>query len=78
MSDDRRQRLFKLGLIGPTQVGKTSLITSLLTDGQRLLEGGPVTFTAADTCRCRKPVPPGRMLRWSLAVQPRGDCVGVG
>jgi hypothetical protein len=29
-------------------------------------------------CRCRKPVPPGQMLRWSLAVQPRGDCVGVG
>ena len=30
------------------------------------------------TCRCRKPVPPGQMLRWSLAVQSRGDCVGVG
>jgi hypothetical protein len=41
-------RPFKVGLIGPTQVGKTSLVTSLLTDGQRLLENGPVTLNAAD------------------------------
>ena len=42
-------RLFKVGLLGPTRVGKTSLVTCLLTDGQRLLEQKPVTFTAADT-----------------------------
>ena len=41
-------RLFKVGLIGPTKVGKTSLVTSLLTDGQRLFERTPVTFTAAN------------------------------
>jgi len=43
------------------------------------LRGGRlVTPGTLLTCRCRKPVPPGQMLRWSLAVQPRGDCAGVG
>lgn len=34
--------------------------------------------SAAWICRCRKPVPPGQMLRWSLAVQPGENCAGVG
>jgi len=30
---------YKIGVVGPTRVGKTSLITSLLRDGKRLLRG---------------------------------------
>lgn len=33
---------FKIGIVGPTRVGKTSLIASILKDAQRLLEGTPV------------------------------------
>ena len=33
---------FKIGIVGPTRVGKTSLIASILKDSQRLLEGTPV------------------------------------
>jgi hypothetical protein len=56
-------------------------------DSQDLIDGGwrdpdaELGRLAVDppvSCRCRKPVPPGQMLRWSLAVQPRGDCAGMG
>jgi len=33
---------FRIGIVGPTRVGKTSLIASILKDSQRLLEGTPV------------------------------------
>ncbi len=33
---------FKIGIVGPTRVGKTSLIASILKDSQRILEGTPV------------------------------------
>ena len=35
---------FKIGIVGPTRVGKTSLIASILRDSQRLLEGTPVSI----------------------------------
>ena len=40
MNDD--ELVFKIGLVGPSRVGKTSLITALLRDSQRLLQGTPV------------------------------------
>ena len=36
-------------MVGPSRVGKTSLITALLRDGQRLLEGTPVSMRAIGT-----------------------------
>lgn len=36
--------IFKIGIVGPTRVGKTSLIASILNDAQRLLEGKPVSM----------------------------------
>lgn len=36
--------IFKIGIVGPTRVGKTSLIASILNDSQRLLEGTPVSM----------------------------------
>jgi hypothetical protein len=40
---------YKIGIIGPSRVGKTSLITALLRDGQRLLEGTPIELKAQGT-----------------------------
>jgi hypothetical protein len=36
-------------MVGPSRVGKTSLITALLHDGQRLLEGTPISMKAIGT-----------------------------
>lgn len=36
--------IFKIGILGPTRVGKTSLIASILNDSQRLLQGTPVSM----------------------------------
>jgi hypothetical protein len=36
--------VFRIGLVGPSRVGKTSLITALLRDSQRLLQGTPVSL----------------------------------
>jgi hypothetical protein len=41
--------IYKIGMVGPSRVGKTSLITALLRDGQRLLEGSPVSMRAIGT-----------------------------
>lgn len=35
---------FKIGIVGPTRVGKTSLIASILADSPRILGGTPVTL----------------------------------
>jgi hypothetical protein len=43
MSDDT-DFIFKIGIVGPTRVGKTSLIASILKDGQSLLQGTPVSI----------------------------------
>jgi hypothetical protein len=40
---------YKIGVVGPTRVGKTSLITSLLKDGRRLLQGTVVEITPVGT-----------------------------
>lgn len=47
MSEHRS--VYKIGMVGPSRVGKTSLITALLRDGQRLLEGTPVSMRAIGT-----------------------------
>lgn len=39
---------FKIGLLGPTRVGKTSIVTSLLESGQQLLAGTSVTMRPED------------------------------
>lgn len=44
---------FKIGIIGPTRVGKTSLVTALLDDSQRLLAGTPVSMEALGTTKAR-------------------------
>ncbi|HEU0089016.1 MAG TPA: hypothetical protein VFQ77_15435 [Pseudonocardiaceae bacterium] len=38
--------VFRIGLVGPSRVGKTSLITAVLRDSQRLLQGTPVAIKA--------------------------------
>jgi hypothetical protein len=48
MSDEGKL-LFKIGIIGPTRVGKTSLIASILKDGQRLLGGTRLNIKARGT-----------------------------
>ena len=40
--------VYKIGMVGPSRVGKTSLITALLRDGQRLLEGSPVSMRRSE------------------------------
>ncbi|CCH31077.1 hypothetical protein ABZ816_02270 [Actinosynnema sp. NPDC047251] len=42
------QLLFEIGLLGPSRVGKTSLISSIFRDGQRLLASSAVTIRAND------------------------------
>ena len=41
--------VFRIGLVGPSRVGKTSLITALLRDSQRLLQGTPVSMRPLGT-----------------------------
>ena len=50
-ADDRGngELVFRIGLVGPSRVGKTSLITALLRDSQRLLQGTPVSMRALGT-----------------------------
>lgn len=39
---------FRIGIIGPSRVGKTTLIATLLRDAQRMLEGSPTRIEADD------------------------------
>jgi hypothetical protein len=39
---------FKISLLGPTQVGKTSIVATMLQGGEQLLVGTPVTMRAYD------------------------------
>ena len=39
---------FKISMIGPSRVGKTTIIASVLQGGQQMLVGTPVTMRAAD------------------------------
>ncbi len=43
------QVAFKIGLLGPSRVGKTSLVTAMLSEAQRMLAGSGVAMVAADT-----------------------------
>ncbi|MGI9000898.1 MAG: hypothetical protein ACR2GH_04455 [Pseudonocardia sp.] len=45
MSDNGRL-IYRIGMVGPSRVGKTSLITALLRGGQRLLEGSGIGMKA--------------------------------
>lgn len=44
---------FKIGVIGPSRVGKTSLVTALLEDTQRLLAGTPVSMEPVGSTKAR-------------------------
>ena len=44
---------FKIGIIGPSRVGKTSLVTALLEDAHRLLAGTPVSVEALGATKAR-------------------------
>ena len=46
--------VYKIAMVGPTRVGKTSLITAVLSDGQRLLQGSPVTIRPDGTSTERR------------------------
>ena len=39
---------FQMSLAGPSRVGKTSLVTSMLSQSRELLAGTPVSMTAGD------------------------------
>lgn len=41
---EKTDLIFKIGIVGPTRVGKTSLVASILKDSQQLLEGSPVSI----------------------------------
>ena len=57
---------FKIGIIGPTRVGKTSLIASILKDSQRLLEGSPVSIGPRGTATERRVAQHHKELEGSL------------
>lgn len=44
---------FKVAIVGPRRVGKTSLITALLSESQKLLAGTPVSIAAVGTTEAR-------------------------
>lgn len=45
---------FKISLLGPTRVGKTSIVASVMQGGEQLLTGTPVTMRAADSVTERR------------------------
>lgn len=45
MSNDME---FNIGIVGPSRIGKTSLVTAILSDSQTLLAGTPIIFKAKD------------------------------
>jgi hypothetical protein len=47
-TNQTRNMEYKIGLFGPTRVGKTSMIASLLEEGQKLLAGTDVSIDAVD------------------------------
>lgn len=57
---------FRIGIVGPTRVGKTSLIASILKDSQRLLEGTPVKIGPFGTKTERRVAQHHRELEGSL------------
>lgn len=44
---------FKVAIVGPRRVGKTSLITALLSESQKLLAGTPVSIASVGTTEAR-------------------------
>jgi hypothetical protein len=57
---------FKVSMLGPTRVGKTSIIASMLQGGQQLLTGTPVTMRPANQPTERRIVQTRRALQGSL------------
>jgi hypothetical protein len=57
---------FKVSMLGPTRVGKTSIIASMLQGGQQLLTGTPVTMRSASTATDRRITQTRRALQGSL------------
>lgn len=60
---------FKIGIIGPTRVGKTSLIAAILKDSQRLLAGVPLSIRPRGTATERRIVQHHRELEGSLRAE---------
>jgi hypothetical protein len=57
---------FKVSMLGPTRVGKTSIIASKLQGGQQLLTGTPVTMRPANSATDRRITQTRRALQGSL------------
>jgi hypothetical protein len=60
--------MFRVGMLGPSRVGKTSLVVSVLTDAERIFGGLPVTLRAADGPtreRAASPLPCANSSTWS-------------
>ena len=49
MNGDEGNIEFKVAILGPRRVGKTSLITALLSESQKLLAGTPVSIAPVGT-----------------------------
>jgi hypothetical protein len=60
--------IFKIGIVGPTRVGKTSLIAAILKDGQSLLQGTPVSIGAFGTKTERRLAQHHKELEGSIRV----------
>jgi hypothetical protein len=63
---DGDELVYRIAMVGPTRVGKTSLVTSVLSDGQRLLKGTPVTISAHGTPTERRIAQQQKQLKGSL------------
>jgi hypothetical protein len=53
MSEEEGNIEFKVAIVGPRRVGKTSLITALLSESQKLLAGTPVSMAPVGTTEAR-------------------------
>jgi hypothetical protein len=60
--------VYNIGVVGPTAVGKTTLITAILTDCQRQLYGRGIKMTAIGAATARQIAENGRALNESLAA----------
>lgn len=57
---------FKVSMLGPTRVGKTSIIASMLEGGKQLLTGTPVTMRPADRATDQRITQTRRALQGAL------------
>src|SRR4051812_49891053 len=67
--DARHEGAFMIGVVGPSRVGKTSLISAILRDSQDLLAGTAVEVQSADTATGGRLSLYRRALNGSLAAR---------